>query len=190
MKKYEKLLWEKYQKSGQPGIEERFRHALGVKKEALELIDCFGFPIDKNKAAVAALLYDYAKFESEERFREVIRKYKLDPEISELNPVVWHSLLGPYIIREELGLVDPDILAAVRNHTLGSPEMGLLEEVIYLADITEENRRGPEFEAARRLSRRDFYGAILVKVEALLKAFPGEHNRKLYQKYTEVKCRF
>ncbi|HHZ12154.1 MAG TPA: HD domain-containing protein [Acholeplasmataceae bacterium] len=187
---YEKLLWKKYQEAQSPEIEERFRHSLGVKDKALELIDTFGLPLNKEKAAIAGVLHDYAKFESMERFREIIKKNKFDEGILRMKPEIWHSLLGPYVIREELGLDDPEILSAVQNHTLGSLNMGLLEEVIYLADFTEENRKGTVFEKAKRLSKVDYYGAILAKIEALLQIFPDEHNRKLYKKYTEVKCRF
>ena len=60
--------------------------------------------------------------------------------------------------------------------------MGLLEEVIYLADITEENRRGPEFEAAREAFPQGFLQSDTCEGrKRSSKLFPGEHNRKLYQ---------
>lgn len=184
---YEAILWKKYQSSGNAEIEERYRHSLAVKKKALELIETFKLKVDKEKAAIAAVLHDYAKFETLARYQEIVQKYELKSEILNENPKVLHSLLGPYIIKEELGLEDEEILTAIQTHTLGSLNMSLLGEVIFLADFTEAGRKGPEFEEAKRLSRIDFYGAILEKIKSKLKVYPDELSLKLYQKYQEVK---
>ncbi|HEY8396071.1 MAG TPA: bis(5'-nucleosyl)-tetraphosphatase (symmetrical) YqeK [Bacilli bacterium] len=189
VEEYERLLWKKYQQADSHNIKERFEHSIGVKNKALELIDTFGLNIDRTKAAVAGILHDYAKYEKPERFQKIVQKYKLDENILNMHPEILHSLLGPFVIKEELGLDDPEILSAISNHTLGSLDMSPLDEVIFLADYTEEGRKGPWFEEAKKLSHIDFYGAILEKIKNTLALFPDEHNQKLYQKYTEVKCR-
>ncbi|HHX80030.1 MAG TPA: HD domain-containing protein [Acholeplasmataceae bacterium] len=184
---FDVILWNKYLSSGSKDIKLRYEHSLAVKKKALELIDTFNFKLDKEKTAIAAVLHDYAKYETKERYREIVKRYELDIALLDENPKVHHSLLGPFVIKEELGLEDEEILAAIATHTLGSLKMSLLGEVIFLADFTEDGRIGPEFEAAKRLSRIDFYGAILEKIKSKLRIYPDELSLKLYQKYQEVK---
>ncbi len=188
IEEYEKLLWEKYQQSNNPEIEERYLHSLSVKKKALEISDTFNLNVDREKAALAAVLHDYAKFDTLERFKEIISKYHLNEEILKC-PQTLHSILGPYIIKEELGLKDQEILEAIENHALGSLEMSKLGEVLFLADFTEENREGPVFTEAKQLSKIDFYQAILAKIKCKLETYPDELSSKLYQKYQEVQCK-
>lgn len=183
---YEKLLWQKYLQSDDPEIDERYRHSLGVARKALELIDRFQLDVDREKAAIAGILHDYAKFESFERFREVVRKYGLDPKILKASPKILHALLGPYIIREEVGIEDEEILEAIRTHTTGSLAMSKLAEVIFLADYTDETREGPYFEEVKRLSEIDFYQAIRQKLKQRLEKHHDEETQKIYQKYLEV----
>ncbi|NLD26216.1 MAG: HD domain-containing protein [Acholeplasmataceae bacterium] len=186
---YEKLLWKKYKQSNDPEIEERYRHSLGVAKKALELIERFKLNVDPEKAAIAGILHDYAKFEKPERYREVVHKYNLDPQILDKSPKILHALLGPYIIKEEVGVEDEEILKAVQTHTTGSLDMSELAEVIFLADYTDETREGPYFDEVKRLSQIDFYQAIRQKLKQRLAKHHDEKTQKIYQKYLEVKCK-
>ena len=43
-------------------------------------------------------------------------------------------------IRETLGIDDPEILHAIRYHTTACGAMTALDEVVYLADLTSEDR--------------------------------------------------
>ena len=45
--------------------------------------------------------------------------------------------------KEEYQIVQEDILLAVRNHTLGRPNMTLIEQIVYLADYLEPERTQP-----------------------------------------------
>ena len=187
--KYQELLWKKYQEVNNPDRFKRYQHSLAVKEKALEIIKTFNLDVDSEKATIAALLHDYAKFENYDRYLEIIEKYQLDSKFLSINPKLLHAFLGPYIIQEELGIRDKEILEAIKTHTTGSLEMSKLAEVIFLADYTEENRQGHYFEEAKRLSKIDFYAAILEKIKRLLESYQNEETKKLYQKYLEAQCK-
>ena len=55
---------------------------------------------------------------------------------------------------------DPEILSAIRWHTLGGPEMTPLEALIYTVDCIEPGRKPyPGIEDSRALAETDIYAA-------------------------------
>ena len=54
--------------------------------------------------------------------------------------------------RKELFGAPDEICEAIRWHTTGKPEMSLLEQIVYLADVTEETRDFPGVEDLRKLA--------------------------------------
>ena len=157
-------LIEKYNKSGDPKVEERYLHSLSVAKKALEIIEENNFPVDKTKAEVAGLIHDYAKFATMNEYFEIVKEFDLDESILEKNFKILHALLGPYIIKKELGIDDEEILEAIKYHTTGRPKMSLLEEIIFLADFAEDTRVYPNQEEKlnqiREVIKRNYKRAI------------------------------
>ena len=164
-RKLKKALWKKYLSSHHPDINDRFLHSLGVLKKALELRKTFHIPVKKAAVIKAALLHDYAKFCSRDEFEAIIKKYQLDTQLLGASPKLWHSLLGPYIIQDELGINEPEVLDAISHHTIGSLNLTLLGEIIYLADYTDETRDDEYYQEAIKLSKFNFYGAIACKLK-------------------------
>ncbi|HHX74296.1 MAG TPA: HD domain-containing protein, partial [Firmicutes bacterium] len=64
------------------------------------------------------------------------------------------------VVAREWGVTDEEILSAISNHTLGLPGMPLLDEIIYLADKIEPNRRYPGVAEVRSVSKHDFSKAL------------------------------
>ena len=63
-----------------------------------------------------------------------------DEDISE--PALWHSLTAGAAVRDSFPeYATDDILSAVYNHTVGSPDMSVFDEIILLADYIEEGRK-------------------------------------------------
>jgi hypothetical protein len=60
-------------------------------------------------------------------------------------------------------VADEEALSAVRDHTLGAPEMPMIAKVILLADKIErrKRKRAPAMREIRRLARRDLDLALL-----------------------------
>ena len=62
---------------------------------------------------------------------------------------------------------------AIRYHTTGRANMGLLEKIIYVADYMEPNRDFPGVERLRELAVSDIDGALMLGLEMTL-----EHLRR------------
>jgi len=128
----------------------RLQHILGVEQMAAALARHYGLPADK--AEQAGLLHDLAKYFKPQRLLAIAQAegWELDP-ILEANPRLLHADASAVVARDEFGVRDPDILDAIRNHTLGRPEMSDLSCVVYVADALEPTRGdSPELAALRR----------------------------------------
>lgn len=122
---------------------ERFNHSLGVKDMAMKLASIYK-PNDisfKEKAEIAGLLHDYAKFLTEEDYNRLTKKYHIDFSYDKDYERVYHGYYGYLALIDELDIHDEEILNAVKNHIMGQENMSLLEEIIYVGDLIEMGRR-------------------------------------------------
>lgn len=137
----------------------RFEHTLGVVKASVSLAQIHGE--DEGKAAVAALLHDYAKNLDSDSFISMINKYGIAlDEVSRRDISLAHGLLGAEMVCDELGICDDDILNAIRYHTYGRRTMSQLEKIVYIADAIEPGRDYPGVEALRALALEDLDAAL------------------------------
>lgn len=171
----------KLKSSNDPEAMHRYEHSLSVAERAVELVRIYNFPIDEKKAEIAGLIHDYAKFYTMNDFFEIVKEYNLDEDILETHFQILHALLGPYIIKKELGIDDEEILQAVKYHTTGRPNMGLLEEIIFIADFTEITRdNDPQFalkgKEIREVSNQNYKRAIAMILDHTI-------NKILSKKY-------
>ncbi len=158
------LYWLKGQVS-----ETRIRHILRVEQFAIELAQLHN--LDVEKAAQAALMHDLAKFFKPKRLLNmaIAEGLEIDP-VEESNPHLLHAEAGAIVARDEFGVIDAEVLDAIRHHTLGNPEMSLLSCVVYLADGLEPGRGAtPELEELRDLSRQDLIQATWRVADASLR---------------------
>lgn len=128
----------------------RYRHSLGVEKEAVRLANLYGE--DPHKAAVAGILHDCCKeLPLEEALQTVQRSDIMTDIIFEKQPHLIHGFSASCIL-SRYGVADEDIANAVRYHTVARRGMSRLEQIVYLADLTEEGRDYPDVETMRRLT--------------------------------------
>ena len=118
----------------------RLRHTAGVLQTAIRLADQNG--VDPNKARIAALLHDCAKYLPNE---ELLARSTGEAPIL---PVL-HAEAGAQLAAEQYGVTDPEILRAIRLHTTGDADMTALDKVVYLADMIEPGRKYPGVDALR-----------------------------------------
>ena len=117
----------------------RYRHTLGVAYTAANLAVCHG--VDPERARVAGLLHDCAKYFSNEEMYRLCDDYGISLSPSEQNnPALIHSKLGAYLVKNRYGIDDVEIASAISYHTTGKPGMTPLEKIIYLADYMEPYR--------------------------------------------------
>lgn len=148
--------------------EERYRHTLGAADKAKDLAKKFG--LDCEKAYLAGLLHDCAKCFDKDKLAEII-KANLDVEECELmNHKTLHAPVSAYIAQKEFGVMDDEILSAIRWHTLGKVNMSDFEKIVFLADKIEPVTREKDY---------------CEKVEALLDEENGL-NKALYKCYKET----
>ena len=122
--------------------EERFEHSLGTADAAKMLADKYG--ADSKKAYFAGLIHDCAKCLPKEDIKRILDNNLVSLTEEELcSPKTHHAPIGVYIAKKEFGVVDEEILSAIRWHTIGKINMTLFEKIIFLADKIE-NRTRPE----------------------------------------------
>ena len=139
--------------------EERYRHSLGVEKEAERLARRWGE--DPEKAAIAGILHDCCKEMPLEEALQIMKRSAIMTEIDfREQPQLIHGYAAAEILGR-YGVHDEDIENAVRYHTTGRAGMSRLEKIVYLADLTEEGRDYPDVEEMRRWTERSLDGAML-----------------------------
>ncbi|MBQ7986865.1 MAG: nicotinate-nucleotide adenylyltransferase [Clostridia bacterium] len=136
---------------------ERYAHSLGVMETAVELAKIHG--ADTEKAKLAGLLHDNAK--NLDNIYERAHDLEVDLDEFEMkSPPLVHAKLGAETAKIEFGITDPEILEAIKWHTIGKPDMTLLEKIIFVADLTEPGRNFPDAEPLRKLSRENLDMAV------------------------------
>lgn len=138
----------------------RVRHILGVEATAADLARYHG--LDAGKAQLAGLTHDLAKCFDPRAILEMVRAegIAIDAEAA-ARPQLLHAEAGAIVARDEFGIRDPQVLAAIANHTLGRPEMDPISCVVLLADKLEPNRGDtPELNDLRAASFANLYRGV------------------------------
>ena|SRR4028118_2220559 len=147
----------------------RIEHILGVEQMALDLAD--HYHLDAEKAAMAGLMHDLAKYFKPQQLLEMAQAESLQlDEVDFSNPHLLHADVSAIVARDQFGVDDQEVLQAIQNHTLGRPGMSLLSCIIFVADTLEPGRGNtPELEALRQISRQDLYKAVWLTCDYSLK---------------------
>lgn len=120
--------------------QKRLVHSLSVEKMAVDLAKRYGE--DAEKAAVAGLLHDYAKYVPDDKMLAYAKEFGIPLcHAYEAQPNLLHGPVGAKLAERELGICDAQVLAAIAHHTTGARGMSRLEEIVYLSDLLEENRK-------------------------------------------------
>ena len=138
----------------------RYTHSLNVAHEAQRLAELYGE--DPEKAYFAGLMHDVCKELPAEEKKELVRASSFVVSKEELvTKPVWHGIAGAYFLQVRMGVTDPDVLNAVRYHTVGRAGMTRLEEIVYLADLISEDRTYDGVEQMRQLCLTSINAAML-----------------------------
>ncbi len=147
--------------------EHRYNHSIGVMDEAVRMAEIFG--VDVEKARIAGLLHDCAKYLSPEESTVLAAAYgvELDSDTLKCPPVI-HAPIGAIIANREYQITDNDILEAIKNHTVAGVNMSTLSKIIYVADMTEPGREFMGVEEIRQASQRDLELAYTLAIKSSL----------------------
>ncbi len=144
----------------------RVNHVLGCQDTAVRLAKRWG--ANETDAARAALLHDVTKALDGPLQLTLCEAYGIVLDsFSVENPKTIHALTGSLVAERVFG-ENQAVVSAIRSHTTGKTDMGLLQKIIYMADYIEPNRDFPGVEDLRRLADTDLDRAMKRGLEMTL----------------------
>jgi nicotinate-nucleotide adenylyltransferase len=150
---------------------ERFHHTLAMAQTAGRLAERWAH--DGHKARLAGLLHDCGRSVPVPLMASYSRRHKLKIpaflETARRAPLLFHAYISADLSQRRYGVKDPEILDAIRYHTLGQPGMSPFERLIYVADCISGDRSYPGVASLRRLALRDMEKAFRLCVLNKLK---------------------
>ena len=136
----------------------RFIHTLGVVNSAMYLAKKYGANIED--AHLAALLHDCAKEIPLLEMRDLVADLPCDQDMLHSGALL-HGLAGMVLANTQYGVINPDILEAIRVHTTGKENMSKLDKIIFLADYIEPNRKFPGVNDIRLAAEQSLDAGVL-----------------------------
>lgn len=138
----------------------RLYHSICVAEQAKHLAEIHGG--DTEKAYTAGLIHDILRYEPAEKMIQLIESdgQKLTESEKRIEFTL-HAVAGEVYLRKELNVTDGEILSAVRWHTTGKEDMSHLEKIIYVADLTSEDREYPDVNEVRAMAEESLDKALL-----------------------------
>ena len=148
---------------------QRLDHVVGVVEAATELAERYA-PGEVERCRIAGWLHDAAKhWSGEDLLAYAESQGELITPIEHEVPMLLHGLVGYLIGAERFGLDDPLIKAACMNHTTGAPGMGVVEKIVFVADLIEPGREFEGVETIRKLVENDLDQALLFTLDHTLR---------------------
>jgi len=139
---------------------ERLKHVEGV--EVFGLLLALKYNADLYKVAVAALLHDIAKDMTLPLMKTLINKANIEMDSYFIKHTdLWHGPVGAYIAKSKFDISDEEILSAIKYHSTGKPNMSLVEQIIFVADYCEPNRKFMNVDKMRDIALKNINKATL-----------------------------
>ncbi|MDS9470999.1 bis(5'-nucleosyl)-tetraphosphatase (symmetrical) YqeK [Sporosarcina pasteurii] len=148
----------------------RYEHVLRVAQLSKEMAKQHG--VSEIAAEQAALFHDIAKCMKKEELLQRLQEADEDKRLVDFHHELWHGPVGAIIAQETFGIIDEDILNAVRFHTTGRANMSRLEKIVFIADLIEPGRQFPGVNELRERSKGSIdeamYACISHSIEYLV----------------------
>ncbi len=137
----------------------RYTHSLNVAAAAVELARKYDG--DTDKAYTAGLLHDIAKELPAEEQLELVMQSQLDVcEIETESVPLYHAIAGAELVQSLFGIHDPEIITAIRRHTVAAGGMSKLDVIIYMADLISADRDYKDVGRMRKLAEKNLERAM------------------------------
>ena len=168
---------------------ERYNHTMNVAKECRRLAKLYGE--DPDRAYFAGMVHDICKEDPREQQYDWAVKSEMGFCQEEAESwKVWHGVAGAYFLRTEFGVTDEEVLRAVRFHTIARADMSLLEKIVYLGDMTSEERSYSGVDIMRKACMQSLEKGMLYAVRYSMKkqikrcAVIPHYTLEAYNEYT------
>ena len=147
-------------------------HVEQVRVSAVELARLHG--VDAARAELAALAHDVCRATSSPELLRLAAAFRIPvTPLEQALPVFLHGPVGAEVLLRDYVVEDPEVLNAVRCHTMGRAAMTPLDKVLFLADKLDPSKVGryPFIGQVAELARRDLDQAIRRFIDHQLTAF-------------------
>ncbi len=107
-------------------------------------------------------MHDLAKFFPPKKLLKIAKRegIEIDPVFANY-PHLLHANVSAVVAKQEFAVEESEILDAIINHTLGSPQMSKLSCVVFIADALEPSRGDtPELNAMRSMAEKNLYKSL------------------------------
>ena len=93
--------------------------------------------------------------------KQIIIDQNMSKDLLDFHSELWHAPVGAYLVEQEAGITDREILDAIKYHTTGRIGMTLLEKIVYLADYIEPGRSFPGVDEVREMAKNSLDAAMI-----------------------------
>lgn len=126
----------------------RYLHSISVAKTARKLARAYGY--DPDKARMAGLLHDWDKALRGQDLEARVKQFSLPISDEVLNTMPWvlHGPTAAAVLAEEFPMFGEEVFRSIERHTVGAPNMGTLDMIVFVADKIEPSH---EVEVYRNL---------------------------------------
>ena len=135
----------------------RYTHSMNVANSAVELAKRYG--ADADKAYVAGLLHDVAK--------EIPALDVCDIEKKAVP--LFHGIAGAELVQTLFDIHDPEIISAIRYHTVACGNMPKLSQIVYLADLISADRDYKDVKKMRKYAEQSLEKAMFEALKFSIK---------------------
>ena len=133
--------------------ESRLYHSECVADRCVELATIHG--VDKDSARLVGLVHDLAKeMPKEEKIRYCEMHYLEIDDIEREYPGLLHGKIAAHIAKTQFGFSE-FLCSAIQYHTTGKARMSQLDKILYVADMSSQDRKFEDKEYVIRLGNEN-----------------------------------
>lgn len=151
------------------GSSDRLQHIYGVKNTAIKLAKIHDVPI--SKVIWAAYLHDFTKPMSTTEHIKMLKDHDLSDVLKAFTPPLYHAYTAAIVAKEIYHVEDEDVLNAIKYHTVGRPNMSLLEKILFISDYIEPSRHYTSCVMVREIALNDLDYGVYLAIDYSIKYF-------------------
>ena len=136
-------------------------HIARTRNLARDIASFYG--TDLNRCDIAVAAHDIVRHLKADELINCAKQYAINiAELDYKQPILLHGPIAAKIIEIEYFCKDEDIIAAVRYHTTGRPNMTDIEKIVFIADKVEPMKvtKNPFLKSVEALIYKDVDSAI------------------------------
>lgn len=153
----------------------RLKHIYGVYETAIKLATIHG--VDQDKVKLAALLHDITKSKPLSYHQEKILSCYNESVLTTYTEPLLHAFSAACVAKEHYNIRDESIIQAIESHTLGRPNMSMIEKIIFISDYIEPNRPYASCKRVRPIAFKDIDLAIYEAVNDSIKLYEAKGHK-------------